>query len=73
MTTHHPGLTWSTNSDSKPKSEAGRALLASLIIGPPQATEAFSVAQLQRQDIVGLYLPEDAPAVVVGNFKTWFS
>lgn len=69
---YHPGLTWSTNSDSKPKSEAGRALLASLIIGPPQATEAFSVAQLRRQDIVGLYLPEDAPQILVAQAGGFF-
>ena len=59
----HPGLTWSTNSDREPKSKAGRALVAALIIGPPQKTEAYSVAQLERQGIIGLYLPVDAPVI----------
>jgi len=63
----HPGLTWSTNSDREPKSKAGRALVAALIIGPPQKTEAYTVAQLERQGIIGLYLPVDAPVVLVGT------
>lgn len=68
---YRPGLVWSTNSDREPKSQAGRMLMASLIVGPPQATEACSVERLVREDIVGLYLPPDAPEIRTGEGGLW--
>jgi hypothetical protein len=72
MTAYTPDLIWSTNSDKDPKSNAGKALLASLIVGPPKATEAYTVPQLERQDIVGLYLPMDAPVVLIEKAGGFF-
>jgi hypothetical protein len=65
-------LTWSTNSDREPKSEAGRMLVEHLIIGPPMPTENRTVAQLEREDIIGLYLPSDAPVKLVDKAGRFF-
>lgn len=64
---YRPGLIWSTNSDREPKSESGRMLVEALIVGPPQATEAMPVTRLEREDIVGLYLPPDATEIRSGE------
>lgn len=69
---YSPDLTWSTNSDREPQSNAGRSLLSALIVGPPQATERYSVAQLEAQDIVGLYLPDDAPVALIQQAGGFF-
>ena len=65
-------LTWSTNSDRNPKSGPGKMLMESLIIGPPKATESRTVAQLELDDIVGLYLPSDAPVRLMEKTQSFF-